>query len=258
MKKICFIITITVLFGAVLFFVPWTCAAATISYTYDDAGRLVKASYEEGKSILYTYDANGNLLQVKVSEDGQAQLVMLQGWNLLALRLEPGDNSIDTLFTGIISNVTSIWKWDLSGESPVWAVYLPDDQDGDYAKSKGFNQLSELNPGEGFWVNAKQNQDIDLEGTPPSEVSISLVSGWNLTGLKSETGTTAANLISGKQGSITSIWKWDLSGESPVWAVYLPDDQDGDYAKSKGFNQLSELNPGEGFWVNAKQAAVLP
>ncbi len=36
--------------------------AASISYTYDDAGRLIEADYGEGIKFVYTYDAAGNLL----------------------------------------------------------------------------------------------------------------------------------------------------------------------------------------------------
>jgi len=35
----------------------------TITYTYDGAGRLVKADYGEGHVIAYTYDAAGNLIR---------------------------------------------------------------------------------------------------------------------------------------------------------------------------------------------------
>jgi YD repeat-containing protein len=38
----------------------------TITYTYDNAGRLVGADYGEGQGITYTYDAAGNLLQREV------------------------------------------------------------------------------------------------------------------------------------------------------------------------------------------------
>ena len=37
--------------------------AGTINYTYDDAGRMIEAVYEDGSSITYTYDDNGNLLE---------------------------------------------------------------------------------------------------------------------------------------------------------------------------------------------------
>ncbi len=41
--------------------------AATVTYTYDDAGRLIKVVYGEGDSIEYTYDNAGNLLQRQVT-----------------------------------------------------------------------------------------------------------------------------------------------------------------------------------------------
>ena len=40
-----------------------TALAGTIEYTYDEAGRLIKADYGDGKTITYTYDNNGNLLE---------------------------------------------------------------------------------------------------------------------------------------------------------------------------------------------------
>ena len=41
-------------------------SSRTVTYTYDDAGRLVQADYGEDKGITYTYDDAGNLLQREV------------------------------------------------------------------------------------------------------------------------------------------------------------------------------------------------
>lgn len=38
-----------------------TLFGGSVSYTYDAAGRLVKADYGSGGSIVYTYDSAGNL-----------------------------------------------------------------------------------------------------------------------------------------------------------------------------------------------------
>jgi len=46
--------------------------ADTVNYTYDEAGRLVRAQYGSGKSIAYTYDAAGNLLRRLVTGPAQA------------------------------------------------------------------------------------------------------------------------------------------------------------------------------------------
>ena len=41
----------------------------TVSYSYDDTGRLTEADYGNGVAIKYTYDNNGNLL-TKETEGG--------------------------------------------------------------------------------------------------------------------------------------------------------------------------------------------
>jgi YD repeat-containing protein len=64
-----------------VFFLAATVFAGSITYTYDDAGRLTMADYGEGKSISYTYDDNGNLLQREVqgSESTTYTLTVNQG-----------------------------------------------------------------------------------------------------------------------------------------------------------------------------------
>ena len=49
---------------------------------------------------------------------------------------------------------------------------------------------------------------------------------------------------------IISIWKW----ESNKWSVYLPCQDTSAYTTSKGFNVLSTVSSGDGFWVNVANA----
>ena len=61
---------ITVLLAMVMIlslFVSGFVFAGTITYTYDNAGRLISADYGGGKTIAYTYDNNGNLLTRNIS-----------------------------------------------------------------------------------------------------------------------------------------------------------------------------------------------
>jgi uncharacterized protein (TIGR03437 family) len=46
---------------------PALCAAQTLSFTYDGAGRISSVTYATGKVVSLTYDANGNLLRRVVS-----------------------------------------------------------------------------------------------------------------------------------------------------------------------------------------------
>lgn len=69
--------------AALLAFAPSRLLAETTQYAYDDAGRLIGAFYESGKSIRYHYDAAGNLLQrtvaVFIDTDGDH---MDDGWEV--------------------------------------------------------------------------------------------------------------------------------------------------------------------------------
>ncbi len=40
--------------------------AVTKTYTYDQAGRVIKEDFNNGKYIEYTYDDNGNLINQNV------------------------------------------------------------------------------------------------------------------------------------------------------------------------------------------------
>ena len=60
MKAYSSLLTISILF--VLLGCFSLAHAAVVSYKYDDAGRLISATYGDEKRIVYTYDANGNFL----------------------------------------------------------------------------------------------------------------------------------------------------------------------------------------------------
>ena len=49
----------------------------TVTYTYDDAGRLIKAAYGDGTTISYAYDAAGNLLTRIVEKDFEIYLPLV-------------------------------------------------------------------------------------------------------------------------------------------------------------------------------------
>jgi PKD repeat protein len=178
---------------------------------------------------------------------------MSSGWNLINSYLEPENSEIASIFFGIEDQIVSLWKW----EDGKWAVYLMGEEDGGaaYSESKGFILLQEIHAGEGFWTNITDSQYLTVSGTEPSVTALALVSGWNLIGLKSDEAKPIADFVSGNETKITSVWKWD----NGKWAVYLPGQEDGGdaYAESKGFTVLSNIEPGEGFWVNCTEAVTL-
>lgn len=136
----------------------------------------------------------------------------------------------------------SVWKWQKNS----WAVYLPGESPaGTYATAKGFGVLADINPGEGFWVDASGTTSLTVTGTPVYG-ELTVTSGWNLVGLKSTQATTVTDLLATQTG-IISLWRW----AGGTWDVYLPGEETpGSYAAAKGFGTVVTINPGEGFWVN--------
>jgi hypothetical protein len=87
--------------------------------------------------------------------------------------------------------------------------------------------------------------------------SLNLAVGWNLVGNGHESGFDVSSLF-GNSSLITSVWKWMAS--TAKWAFYAPalsTQALTDYATTKGYEVLGRLEPGEGFWVNSKQATSL-
>lgn len=168
-------------------------------------------------------------------------LPVSQGWNLLSSSI---GFPAATIFNDK-ETLVSVWKWTDNGgqlAAKTWAVLLPGESPtGSYATSKGFAELTTIESGEGFWINAAQAGEVKITGTPASGDLI-LTTGWNLVGSKEEEQITPSML-----GKVTSVWKW----ENSTWSVYLPDDDGGAaYANLKGFIPLTTISPGEGFWVN--------
>ena len=176
------------------------------------------------------------------------------GWNLLGLVYEPDESKVESVLSDIISDVVSVWKW----TDNTWAVYLPAFEDGGkaYADAKGFILLNKIGGGEGFWVNAMNEYTLNFGGAVPADKAIHIAAGWNLVGLKIDESVSIDSLIEGNEEKILSIWKW--SGNN--WAVYLPvygQEATQNYANAKGFEVLTKINPGEGFWINSKESIEL-
>ena len=67
MKKGTYFLLWMGLFAALILCGQIPAMAGSVTYVYDDAGRLTEAKYDNGKTIGYTYDKAGNLLNKTAS-----------------------------------------------------------------------------------------------------------------------------------------------------------------------------------------------
>jgi len=224
----------------------------------------------DGKIVLA---GNGSYSfgMARIEGDPLSALDLEGSWSLIG-------NSVDTPLDvatafGDAAKVTTVWKW-----IPVvskWAFYTPTQADGGaaYAASRGYDFLTTINGGEGFWVNAKTAFTAQLPtGTAvPANAfannptaSKNLPSGWSLVavgdnpsprdfanalGVNPPSGAVAAT-------SVSTLWVWHAAKTG--WYFYAPSlDNAGtlaNYIATKSYLDFTaedkKLGPSVGFWVN--------
>ncbi|MDD5298625.1 MAG: DUF5666 domain-containing protein [Rhodocyclaceae bacterium] len=187
------------------------------------------------------------------------------GFNLL------GNSSSSTIDVagafGDSSRFLSVWKWNAA--SSKWAFYTPLQTDAGraYCQSKGYEPLTAINAGEGFWLNARQEGTLAFLGdTPVTSASFqnALPDGFSLiatgdayTPVQFNAALSATPPSPGSvTQTITSLWTWDPIRAN--WYFYAPSlDQAGtlaSYIQSKNYLDFAALGKtlgaGVGFWVN--------
>jgi hypothetical protein len=93
-----------------------------------------------------------------------------------------------------------------------------------------------------------------LAASHAATVNVSTI-GWNLLGYSDTSDVVVADAF-GKASDVTSVWKWNAA--TMTWAFYSPAISDGgqSFALSKGYDFLTTIKSGDGFWVNAKATFV--
>ena len=208
------------------------------------------------------------------TQGGTGQTLTLSpGWNLLG-------NGTDQPLTMTMlagdkaSSVTTVWKWDVAQTG--WQFYAPS-MDATalqtYATNKNYGVLSQVNAGEGFWVNAAKAFSMTLPGSTTISASdfqdgkpSALKKGWNLVAIGNALMPSALNMALSASPpttgvvpiNLTTLWAWD--NLQAKWYFYAPSLEAlggtalTDYIVNKGYLDFTAANrllwPGTGFWVN--------
>jgi len=140
--------------------------------------------------------------QPSLTLDSSLELEHSAGWNLIGLPLEVLNPSYITLFPESIEGTL-------------------------YSFSGGYNPVTELINGKGYWLRFNEAGSTTISGIPINELTISLNEGWNL--------------ISGISTSITLSDIQDPDGIIISGTIYefAPD----------GYSNAEILEPGTGYWV---------
>ena len=229
-------------------------ALTTVNASGGDPNGVFAALPRISAPGLSGYTAANLVMLSSVSAIPTANQALTAGWNLIGNGT--GTPLSPSSAFGDATSVTTVWKWVAAKAS--WAFYAPSLGDGgaSYAAGKGYEYLSSINAGEGFWVNAKDAFTVKLPAATALDSASfqGLAAGWNLIGVGDS--PTPGQFTTAVGGSITTLWAWDASRSS--WYFYAPSLAASGglsaYIAGKGYLDFTTggntLAPGMGFWVN--------
>jgi hypothetical protein len=240
---------------------PSVCSVSGTTVTALTVGVCTVAANQAGDA---NYAAATQVTQNISVGQGTQSLSFSLGWNLLGNILNQILSVVPTFADTAI--VTTVWKWDVT--VPGWQFYAPSMTPTElqtYATSKGYGVLSSINPGEGYWVNAKVAGSLGAQaGSAYTLTSAGLVTGWNLVATSTDVTPSTFNISLSatppSQGTIpinlTTLWAWDSTQSK--WYFYAPGLEAsgglGAYITGKGYLDFTTANKtlgnGVGFWVN--------
>lgn len=188
------------------------------------------------------------------------QYTIQSGWNLLG-NTSTASLPVATAF-GDASKVATVWRW-----VPVtakWAFYDPSMSSqalSDYARDKGYEVLTSIGSGQGFWLNAKQRFVSQLAGSSALPLSTfqqggtgtyQLSPGWNMIAVGDYVSPQNLSTTIGESAA-GSVWAWDNALSN--WYLYnLSLDRAGTLQGSNNSRNLLNfgpvtLRPSMGAWV---------
>ena len=91
-----------------------------------------------------------------------------------------------------------------------------------------------------IWVHATEAVTWTVTGTQPAETAIPLYTGWNLVGYPSRTNQPIETALNEIATVLTEVRAYDASDGADLWKTYVPGAVD---------NDLTEMAPGRGYWV---------
>jgi hypothetical protein len=135
-------------------------------------------------------------LNITTSGEDTHTISLDAGWNMVSIPVIPADASVNAIF----------------GDNIITPVY-------EY--NAGYMEVTSLEPTKGYWVLADSPADIEIAGTVPSDLEVTIVPGWNMI------GPVSSNVqVSSFTGIITPV-----------------------YGYSAGYNEVTTLEQTEGYWV---------
>ena len=152
---------------------------------------------------------------------------LYEGWNLVSLPLTPADNSASAVLSSVSENYDAVYKYNVSSHSFVIA--------------------NTMDPGTGYFINMTANDTWTYEGMSYESIDVELSQGLNMLGWLNCT-KDISDALSSIENNYRYVARWNAISQS--YEVYVP-------GAPEVFNDFTELERGEGYWIVAKQNCTL-
>jgi hypothetical protein len=162
----------------------------TLQCTADGFSRItVTPAGKVDATTIPTAALTPDTVTIRQGSFTDANVTLVEGWNLISLPLIPLDSSINVVLAGIVNDVTSVWYW--SGR---WYSFVPG----------GPSDLTSMRDGKAYWINMKVAQNLTLAGREMPEgaqlpPTYDVVVGWNMIGFKSTSNAAAEDYLVGTE-----------------------------------------------------------
>ena len=186
------------------------------------------------------------------------------GWNLISVPLnlttwELGEEAVvgNPLNVTPKNSLTSIYRYNTTS-----GLFEKCDHFDDWGwwQATGSESFTELEPGRGYWVMAKNDCNLTFTGSAPSDINATLDTGWNLIGwysmqeaLLGEEAVVGDPLNVTSKNSLTSIYRYNTYSGSFEKCDHF---DDWGWWPATGSENFTKLEPGRGYWVMAKNDCV--
>ncbi|MCD6518815.1 MAG: DNRLRE domain-containing protein, partial [Anaerolineae bacterium] len=168
-------------------------------------------------------------------------LHLYKGLNMVSLPVCPQETSIETLLHPIADKLIRVWAFDAADTSDPWKLYEPGGNE---------NDLTELSPEQGYWLEMADEAILTVIGLPCATRSIPLHTGWNFVGYPRLAERGMASITNTANGAVELVWHYAAQDTADPWKRYSP-------SIPPWANDLSTFSPGKGYWILANRDSEL-
>lgn len=204
--------------------------------TYDASSKQFKALKIGTTFVTFDFASKKDTVWFSVDDDVARALrwrnqvhKLSAGWNLISFYLNPDDPKTPQLLESIKDKILQV-KDESKSYNPSVPSFL--------------NTLSSIENGKGYWIKLSQAAELYTEGDilESEKLEIPLKKGWNLIAFPKEEAEKTSEALNSIAGKVLEV-KNTSQSYNPTLPSFL--------------NTLSELKPGEGYWIKVTENCTL-